>query len=157
MAHLKKRNGHLLRVGAAGIGHLVRACGSLDPCDLCGDGQSDYTSVQVDVDVSSAYCSDVNGTFVFVNSNFCAPFQPRTRVVTQCVRPAPDGRTVIYTWEYVHSTGILTFQEYIYFNYPTPSGLDEVTNYTFDLCPFTTNTFTIGAGGFAGTITITFS
>lgn len=37
MAHLKKRNGHLSRVGPAGSGHLVRACVPPGlPCSYCG-------------------------------------------------------------------------------------------------------------------------
>lgn len=160
MAHLKKRNGHLSRVGPAGSGHLVRACKTADPCDLCGDGQADYTSVVVTVNVPTPDCDDVNGTFGFESVNFCAPFEPRIRDSVRCIiATGPNaGQTIIYSWEFTPSGGILTYQEYLYFlPYPTTSPLDEVYNTSYDLCPFTANTYTVVSRYGTGEITIEFS
>lgn len=126
------------------------------PCDLCGSGQASYTTITVTVDIAAPYCSGINGTFVYNNENFCAPFQPRIREVVQCTIPLPDGRTVVYEWEFVPSTGILTYREYVYFNYPSTSPLDEVFNTTIDLCPFVTDTYDVNSFSGASTITINF-
>ena len=157
MASLKKRGGHLLRVGPSGSGHLVRACVVVDPCDLCGDGQADYTDIVITINVASPFCVDVNGTFGFSSLNFCDPFDPRIRDEVLCTIPAPDNRTVKYTWEFIPETGLFTFQEYIYFNYPSTSPLDVVYNTTIDLCPFTTDTYSINTDSTPSTMTITFS
>lgn len=56
MAHLKKRNGHLLRVGPPGAGHLVRACFAgcvinffQDNCQLFWEIETSSTNFTVDI------------------------------------------------------------------------------------------------------------
>lgn len=58
MAHLKKRGGHLLRVGTAGSGHLVRSCQIILP-NCCLQGP-----------VISATLSGATGCAVGINATF---------------------------------------------------------------------------------------
>jgi len=65
MAHLKKRNGHLLRTGTPGSGHLVKACAPEVPCVfVCPPTYTNLTfTVYEDFAILGFSCSAWTGTY----------------------------------------------------------------------------------------------